>query len=41
MRSSCRPLMSTSANWATASAASRKEGSRVAERTILRTTEGL
>ena len=41
MRPSCRPLMVTSARSATASAASRKEGSRAAERTILPSTEGL
>jgi hypothetical protein len=33
--------MATSANSATASAASRKEGSRAAERTTFRSTEGL
>jgi hypothetical protein len=41
MRSSWRPLMVTSAKSATASAASRNEGSRAAQRTSLRSTEGL
>jgi hypothetical protein len=41
MRSSCRVLMVTSANSATASATARQEGSRAAEQTTLRSTVGL